>query len=83
MGWLFVVRHTAYGRYARDIIRDPFYRWIERFMVWVTLARSRLYFALGFLIEVSLGGSSGEAVQFGTSVWLWGGDIRNQYEYAW
>jgi fatty-acid desaturase len=81
VGWLFVentdlVRHTAYDRYARDVIRDPFYRWIERFVVWITLAQSLLYFAGGFLIEVSLGGSSGQAVQFGASLWLWGVVIR-------
>ena len=46
----------AYDRYARDIIRDRFYRWIERAVVWITLAQSLVYFAAGFLIELSLGG---------------------------
>jgi fatty-acid desaturase len=81
MGWLFVEnsdlsRGTAYDRYARDIIRDPFYRWIERYVVWITLSQSLLYFAAGFLIEFLLGGSLAEAVQFGASVWLWGVVVR-------
>ncbi len=81
MGWLFVentdlARHPAYDRYARDIIRDSFYRWIERHVVWITFSQSPLYFATGFLVEISLGGSSSEAAQFGASIWLWGVIIR-------
>jgi fatty-acid desaturase len=81
IGWLFLentdlARGVAYDRYARDIIRDKFYRWIERMVVWITLAQSLVYFAAGFLIELSLGGTIGEAVQFGASIWLWGVVIR-------
>src|ERR1700674_2439411 len=77
IGWLFVEntdlgRGVAYDRYARDIIRDKFYRWIERTVVWITLAQSLVYFAAGFLIELSLGGSIGVAAKLGASVWLWG-----------
>jgi fatty-acid desaturase len=81
VGWLFIEntdlqRAVAYDRYARDIIRDRFYRWVERAVVWITLAQSLVYFAAGFLIELSLGGSTGEALQFAASVWLWGVIIR-------
>ena len=81
IGWLFIEntdlhRATSYDRYARDIIRDRFYRWVERAVVWITLAQSLAYFAAGFLIELSLGGSLGEALQFAASVWLWGVIIR-------
>ena len=81
MGWLFLEntelgRNVAYDRYARDILRDKFYRWIERYVVWITLAQSVLYFAAGFLIELALGGTTIEAVQFGASVWLWGVVVR-------
>ena len=81
MGWLFLDntdlgRNVAYDRYARDIIRDKFYRWIERAVVWITLAQSVAYYAVGFLIELALGGSTIEAVQFGASVWLWGVVVR-------
>jgi fatty-acid desaturase len=81
MGWLFVDntdlgRNVAYDRYARDIIRDRFYRWIERYVVWVTLAQSVVYYGVGFLIELALGGTLMEAVQFGASVWLWGMVVR-------
>jgi stearoyl-CoA desaturase (delta-9 desaturase) len=81
MGWLFVEntdlrRGVAYDRYARDILRDKFYRWIERNVVWITFGQSLVYFAAGFLIELSLGGTIQQALQFGTSVWLWRVVIR-------
>jgi fatty-acid desaturase len=81
LGWLFIEntdlhRATSYDRYARDIFRDKFYRWIERNVVWITLAQSLAYFAAGFLIGISLGDAVDEALQFGASVWLWGVVIR-------
>ena len=81
IGWLFLentdlCRGVAYDRYARDIIRDKFYRWIERTVVWITLAQSLAYFATGFVIELVLGGTIGEAVQFGASLWVWGVVVR-------
>ncbi len=81
MGWLFLEnadfgRNVAYDRYARDIFRDSFYRWIERFVLGIVLAQSAVYFAAGFLIELAVGGSTGEAVQLGASVWLWGVVVR-------
>jgi fatty-acid desaturase len=81
IGWLFLentdlCRGVAYDRYARDIVRDKFYRWIERAVVWITLGQSLVYFAFGFLVELLLGGTLSEAAQFGASVWLWGVVIR-------
>jgi fatty-acid desaturase len=81
IGWLFIEntdlnRGIAYDRYARDVVRDRFYRWIERAVVWITLGQSLAYFAAGFLIELSLGGTAREALQFGASVWLWGVVVR-------
>ena len=81
IGWLFLentdlCRGVAYDRYARDIIRDKFYRWIERTVVWITLAQSLAYFATGFLIELVLGGTIGQAMQFGASLWVWGVVVR-------
>jgi stearoyl-CoA desaturase (delta-9 desaturase) len=81
MGWLFIEntdlrRGVAYDRYARDIVRDKFYRWIERAVVWITLAQSLVYFVVGSLIELAMGGTIDETLQFGASVWLWGVIIR-------
>ncbi len=81
MGWLFIEnadlqRHIAYDRYARDIVRDRFYRFIERYVVWITFAQSLIYLALGFLVALALGAAAMEAVQFGASIWLWGVVVR-------
>jgi fatty-acid desaturase len=81
MGWLFIEntdlnRIIAYDRYARDIIRDRFYAWLERAFVWVILASWFGYFAVGFLAGLALGGTLREAVQFGASIWLWGAIVR-------
>ena len=81
MGWLFLentdlCRQVGYDRYARDILRDSFYRFIERYVVWVTFAQSVLYFAAGFLIALALGDAPREALQFAASIWLWGVVVR-------
>jgi fatty-acid desaturase len=81
MGWLFLEntelqRHVAYDRYARDIVRDKFYRFIERYVVWITFAQSVIYFAIGFLAALALSRDVMESLQFGASVWLWGVVVR-------
>jgi fatty-acid desaturase len=81
VGWLFIEnrdlsRSAAYDRYARDVLRDKFYRWLERFVVWVVLAQSALYFATGCLASLALGEAATSALQFGASVWLWGVVVR-------
>lgn len=81
MGWLFIEnrdlgRSVAYDRYARDIIRDKFYRWIERAVVWITLAQSVAYFAAGVLAGLLLGETFSDSLQFGASIWLWGVVVR-------
>ena len=81
MGWLFLEntdlsRQVGYERYARDILRDGFYRFIERYVVWVTLGQSVVYFVAGFLIALALGDSLGEAAQYAASIWMWGVVVR-------
>jgi stearoyl-CoA desaturase (delta-9 desaturase) len=81
IGWLFIEntdlrRAVAYDRYARDIIRDKFYRFIERAVVWITLAQSVAYFVAGSLIALAAGSSLADSLQFGASLWLWGVVVR-------
>jgi stearoyl-CoA desaturase (delta-9 desaturase) len=81
MGWLFLEntdlsRQVGYDRYARDILRDSFYRFIERYVVWVTLGQSVVYFAVAFLIALAIGDTLGDAVQFAASIWMWGVVVR-------
>jgi fatty-acid desaturase len=81
MGWLFLEntdlgRQVAYERYARDILRDSFYRFIERHVVWITLAQPVLFFTVAFLIALALGDTAMQALQFASSILVWGVIVR-------
>jgi fatty-acid desaturase len=81
VGWLFIEnselsRLSAYDRYARDIIRDPFYLLLERLYVWIVLGSWVVYFAAGFVTALLWGDSLAAAMQFGASIWLWGVVVR-------
>ena len=80
-GWLFIEnkdldRLVLYDRYARDVIRDRFYVFVERSIVWIVLAQSVVFFAAGFAAGLLIGGTLMDAVKFGASVWLWGVVVR-------
>ena len=79
IGWLFVRNRTlhttsSYEKYARDILRDPFYFWLER-RSWRAAAiwalQAVVFFAVAFAIAWPLWGLS-EALWFGGSLVVWG-----------
>jgi fatty-acid desaturase len=83
MGWLvFKNRDTTrlriVSRYARDIMRDPFYSWLERNFNWVriVLASWAAFFIAGFIAELFIGGGVLDALQFGLSLLVWGAFAR-------
>ena len=83
MGWLMVRtdstnRKTLIERYAKDIMRDPFYVWLERRNNWmkVGLASWIAYYAAGFAFVVASGGTTSAASQFGLSLIVWGAALR-------
>ena len=87
MGWLFVENRelsklTTYERYARDILRDPFYLRLERNLnwVWIHLAHVALIFLSGLAVGWPLWGYWA-GVQFGLSWLVWGVAVRTVY--AW
>ena len=72
MGWLLVkmkdmARRPLIERYAKDIVRDPFYAWMERRSNWIKLALWSwiAYFALGVGVVMVSGGGWRDALQFG------------------
>jgi fatty-acid desaturase len=80
--WLFVqnrdkgqLRHL--DRYAKDLLRDPLYFWLERrqHWVWVFLAHAALIFLLGAAIGAVTGGWN-EALRMGLSLFVWGVIVR-------
>jgi fatty-acid desaturase len=65
-------------RYARDLMRDPLYAFLERKKNWITVAFAvwLMFFAAGAFGVLATGGSQAEAVQFGWSLLVWGGALR-------
>jgi fatty-acid desaturase len=83
MGWLLVKkddmsRRPLIERYAKDIIRDPYYAWLDRRNNWIRVALLSwlAFFAAGFAFVALTGGALAEAAQFGLSVMIWGAVLR-------
>jgi fatty-acid desaturase len=78
-GWLMAENRefsdiAFYDRYARDILRDPFYLMLERRLMWlwVYLAHAVLFFLAGFAAGWISTGEAMGGVQFGASLLVWG-----------
>jgi fatty-acid desaturase len=71
-------RMDLYGRYSRDLLRKPFYMFLERRLawVWINLVQWAIYFAIGFTIGWATGESWHDGLRFGLSIWLWGVIVR-------
>jgi stearoyl-CoA desaturase (delta-9 desaturase) len=86
LGWAMVEnrelsRLETYERYARDILRDPFYMWLERgyLWAWIYFAHAVLFYLVGFVIGWAAEGSLLGGVQFGLSLLLYGVIYRTIY----
>jgi len=82
MGWLFVENRglhniSTYERYARDILRQPFYLALERRLlpIWIYAAHAAIYFLAGYAVGAWLWGAAA-GLQFGLSLFVWGVLLR-------
>jgi stearoyl-CoA desaturase (delta-9 desaturase) len=79
VGWV-LIKHREHSnvlffeQYARDILRDPLYLWLERKLIWfwVYIAHAVAFFALGFAIGWPWSGTWQGGLQFATSLLVWG-----------
>lgn len=83
VGWMLVenrdlARLGIYERYAKDILRDPFYRRLERTLLYpiIVLSSWVAYFIGGVAVSLFTGEGIGAATQFGTSLLVWGVFVR-------
>jgi fatty-acid desaturase len=83
VGWMLVenrdlVRLGIYDRYAKDILRDPFYRRMERTPLYpiILLSSWAVFFLGGFLAGLIGGDDATEAIRFGASLLVWGVFVR-------
>ena len=79
IGWLLVENRnvrsaSAYDRYARDVLKDPFCMLLQRslLLVWIYVAHGLLYFLFGLAAGYWMTGNMMSSVQFGSSVLVWG-----------
>ena len=83
IGWLMIRSDNAENgpskaRYASDMARDPFYGWLEVHENWATVAMLSwaAFFAAGFLTVTLAGGTTPDAIRFGSSLLVWGAAVR-------
>ncbi len=83
MGWLVVKsedmkRRPLMERYAKDLLRDPFYAWLERRSNWLKIGLLSwiAYFAVGVGVALLSGETTPDAIQFGLSLFVWGAVLR-------
>ena len=79
VGWMFVENReldtaAMYDRYARDLLRDRYYFWMQRGGRWVIvyLAHALIITALGFGFGWLVSGDIGTATRVGLQWFLWG-----------
>jgi fatty-acid desaturase len=83
MGWLLfknreLSRLGIYDRYAKDILRDPFYVRLERNLaqIKINLLQLPLLFAAGFVASSVCGEAWSSAALYGVSIMLFGSFVR-------
>lgn len=83
VGWLLIEnrdinRLSTFDRYARDLLRDPFYLDLERGIrwVWINVTQWGLFFGLPTGLGLLLGMGPAAALQWGLSVLVWGVVVR-------
>lgn len=84
MGWLFrenfkTQSAAAFATYSRDLLEDPFYRWLDR--SWrpkfaIYFAHAALFFVVGWAVGAAVTGSLMEGLRIGMSVLVWGVFVR-------
>ena len=84
VGWLLIENdeddrgRSTYVRYVKDLLRDDFYKRLERNGFWmiVVVASWLLFFAVGCVAALIMGGGLIDALQFGASILIWGVFVR-------
>jgi fatty-acid desaturase len=83
VGWLLIEHreHSTiffYEKYARDVLRDPYYLWLERKLAWFWVYALHVvaYYVVGFAAGWALTGDLMGGVQLGSSIVVWGVFVR-------
>jgi stearoyl-CoA desaturase (delta-9 desaturase) len=84
IGWLFrrnssLHHFGVYQKYARDVLNEPFFMWLEKRPAaagWIYLLQAAVFFLTGMLLGFAMWQSWAIAVQWGTSLVVWGVWLR-------
>ena len=87
IGWLCVKNRSRtplsfYEKYARDILQDPFYMYLERNWLafgWIYLAHAAVYFLASWGISYAVLQDNAAALQMALSLVVWGVLARTVY----
>ena len=87
VGWLCVKNRSRtplsfYEKYSRDILKDPFYMYLERHWLafaWIYLAHAAIYFFASWGISYAIIGDNAAALQMALSLVVWGVLARTVY----
>jgi stearoyl-CoA desaturase (delta-9 desaturase) len=73
-----LARLGIYERYAKDILRDPFYRRLERTLLYpiIVLSSWAVFFLGGVAASLLSGGDAATAGRFGACLLIWGVFVR-------
>jgi fatty-acid desaturase len=69
-------RGVVTRRYVKDLLRDPFYVWLERYWAVIVGISWMMFFAGGFWAGKLQGMTTADAVHFGIAMVLWGCVVR-------
>lgn len=88
MGWLFVEnaefgKLATFEKYTRDLMRQPFYRWIERRYnwLWILIAHAVIITGLGAMYGAIRYGDTATIVQCAAQWFIWGVVVRVIYTW--
>ena len=88
MGWLFIDNRelstaSAYDRYAKDIIRDRYYFWLQRGLnwVWVYAAHAIAILLLGLVAGIVATGTVSGTIQVAAKIFMWGVVMRTIFTW--
>ena len=88
VGWMFIDNQElstagAYDKYVRDLMRDPFYLWLQRGInwIWVYVVHALAIWGLGFLVGYLAYGTSEQTIQMGMRFLIWGVILRTIFTW--
>jgi fatty-acid desaturase len=74
-----LLRGPMTQRYTKDLLRDPFYAWLEKHWQGAVFASWIVFVAAGLTAGLLMGMSGPEAAQYTSSIFVWGVAARTVY----